>query len=99
KLYGDQYVGGSSSIRDSWEPLRQAGAVARQIFLLAAAAHWKINRELCETERGTVIHLHDKRRLSYGSLVAAATKLKIPKEITLDEKKPLRYIGKSVNSL
>src|SRR5438067_10054077 len=38
--YGDQYVGGSSSIRDSWEPLGQAGAVARKMLIGAAAMHW-----------------------------------------------------------
>jgi isoquinoline 1-oxidoreductase subunit beta len=98
-LYGNQYVGGSSSIRDSWEPLRQAGAAARTLLLQAAAAHWKINRELCKTERGSVIHLHDKRRLSYGELVSEAAKLPVPKSVEIESQKPARYIGKPQNSL
>ena len=36
-VYGDQYVGGSSSMPGSWAPLRTAGAAAREMLVLAAA--------------------------------------------------------------
>jgi isoquinoline 1-oxidoreductase beta subunit len=33
-------TGGSSSVKDAWEPMREAGATARAM-LVAAAAEWK----------------------------------------------------------
>src|SRR5579864_1948308 len=40
--YGDQYVGGSNSVRGSWLPLRMAGAAAREMLTRAAAAQWSV---------------------------------------------------------
>src|SRR5204862_4167610 len=36
--FGDQSTGGNSSVKDSWTPLRQAGAAARALLIAAAAA-------------------------------------------------------------
>ena len=41
-VYGRQSAGGSRSIPDSWDQLRQAGAVARTMLVAAAAATWKV---------------------------------------------------------
>jgi isoquinoline 1-oxidoreductase beta subunit len=99
KRYGPQYVGGSASIQNSWEPLRQAGAVARQMLIRAAADRWKTNPELCETERGFVIHTRDQHRLSYGSLVTEAAKLPVPKTVPMQIPKAKRYVGKRQTNL
>src|SRR5512139_3890082 len=37
-----QFTGGSSSIRDMYEPLRLAGAAAREMLLQAASREWKV---------------------------------------------------------
>src|SRR5438067_6724716 len=39
-LFGDQTTGGSASVRTSWEPLRKAGASAREMLMSAAAIAW-----------------------------------------------------------
>jgi len=45
--YGDMSTGGSRSIVTSWEPLRKAGAQAREMLIAAAAATWGVGpREL-----------------------------------------------------
>ena len=46
-VYGAPMMGayGSLSIRTSWQPLRQAGAAAREMLVQAAAQQWRsINR-------------------------------------------------------
>src|SRR6476660_4382681 len=46
--YGaNQGVVGSGSIRSSWEPLRRAGASAREVLLQAAAQQWGVDKSLC----------------------------------------------------
>ena len=38
KMLGGQLTGGSTSIRDAWEPVRRAGATARVMLVQAAAS-------------------------------------------------------------
>src|SRR5213079_3281076 len=61
-------TGGSNAIRSSWEPLRKAGARAREMLVTAAAQAWKVDRTTCRAERGAVIHVPTGRRLTYGAL-------------------------------
>jgi isoquinoline 1-oxidoreductase subunit beta len=42
-LLGSQVTGGSTSIREGWTKLRQAGAEARARLLAAAANQWKVD--------------------------------------------------------
>src|SRR5213592_4066113 len=44
-------TGGSTAIRTSWEPLRKAGAVAREMLISAAAATWGVERATCHAEQ------------------------------------------------
>ena len=37
-LFGDQTTGGSASVRTTWDPMRKAGAQAREMLISAAAA-------------------------------------------------------------
>src|SRR6266705_4127841 len=71
-------TGGSNAIRSSWEPLRAAGAAAREMLVTAAAEAWNVDRATCRAERGTVVHGPSGRRLSYGKLAAKAAKLPVP---------------------
>ena len=36
-FFGDQTTGGSASIRTTWDPMRKAGAIAREMLISAAA--------------------------------------------------------------
>src|SRR5713101_1487520 len=77
-LYGDQSTGGSASVRSTWDPMRKAGAAAREMLTSAAALKWGVGRASCKAENGTVVHLGSNRRLSYGQLVGRAATLPIP---------------------
>src|SRR5947208_12793566 len=86
-------TGGSTAIRTSWEPLRKAGAAAREMLIDAAATTWKVDRAACQAERGAVVHASSKRRLTYGKLVAKAAQLPVPKDPPLKDPKDFRLLG------
>src|SRR5436305_7832708 len=88
-------TGGSTAIRTSWEPLRNAVAAAREMLLDAAASTWDVDRASCRAERGAVVHASSKRRLTYGKLVAKAAKLPPPEssEVALKDPKDFRLLG------
>ena len=92
-------TGGSTAIRTSWEPLRKAGAAAREMLLDAAASTWKVDRAACRAERGAVVHAPSKRRLTYGKLVATAAQLPVPKDPPLKDAKDFRLLGTRVPRL
>ncbi len=81
KLMGAQVTGGSTSIRDAWDPLRQAGATARTMLVAAAAARWKVPAAECRAQDGHV--LHGARKLSYGTLAADAARQNAPQSVPL----------------
>jgi len=90
---GLQVTGGSSSVRDAWEPLRLAGAAARHLLLQAAAAHWAVPLGELRSANGFV--LHGERRLGYGELAAEAARFSPPAELTLKARKDWQLIGHS----
>jgi CO/xanthine dehydrogenase Mo-binding subunit len=78
-MLGFQATGGSTSTRGSWEILREAGAVARNMLVAAAAERWKVAADTCVVERGVVSHAG--RHLSYGELAEAAATQKVPASV------------------
>ena len=86
-------TGGSTAIRTSWEPLRKAGAAAREMLIDAAASTWKVDRASCRAERGAVVHAPSKRRLTYGKLVAQTAQLPVPKDPPLKDPKDFCLLG------
>lgn len=92
-----QVTGGSSSVRDAWEPLRLAGASARAMLLQAAARRWQLPLEQLRTEGGRV--LAGERSLGYGELAAEAAALTPPTEVALKARADWRLIGKPVPRL
>ncbi|WP_297506729.1 xanthine dehydrogenase family protein molybdopterin-binding subunit [uncultured Caulobacter sp.] len=96
KVYGDQWVGGSTTTPDEWEPSRQAGAVGRAMLIQAAAQKWNVPTEGLVTEPGFVVDPRTKRRAAYGELVEAAAKLAPPdpKTVPLKDPKTYRIVGK-----
>ena len=77
-LFGDQTTGGSASVRTTWDPMRKAGAQAREMLISAAAQQWNVSRESCKAENSAVLHAASGRKLSYGALATAAGKLPVP---------------------
>ncbi len=92
-MLGGQITGGSTSIRDAWTKLREAGATARVLLTSAAASRWKVPVTECTAKDGFVSHESGKR-LSYGELADAAARLPAPTAVALKESTEFTQIGK-----
>ena len=97
-IFGIQATGGSTSVNGHWEPMRKAGAAAREMLVAAAAQSWKVDASECRTEKGSVIHKSGKK-ISYGKLVDAASQQTMPKEPKLKDSSEFKIIGKGVRRL
>lgn len=94
-----QTTGGSTSIRETFAPVRQAGADARAALIGAAAAEWQVSSADCRAEAGKVIHTGSGRSAPYGDLITRAIALPVPKNTPLKPANSLRVLGKSVRRL
>lgn len=94
-VFTRQLAGGSQSIRQGWEPLRMAGATARQMLLTAAAKEWEVPVSELSVENGVIMHTGSDRSLSYGDIAKAAAKVEVPGEVELKENKNFKIIGTS----
>ena len=97
--FGMQGTGGSSSVRSSWDPMRKAGAAARDMLLQAAATQWNVDKSACRTENGVIYHDASKRKVTYGGVASAASKLPVPQDVPLKDPKQYRIIGKPTKRL
>jgi isoquinoline 1-oxidoreductase subunit beta len=88
-------TGGSSSVADAWDPMREAGATARALLVAEAAREWKVPHEQVRTENGMLYHDISKRQAGYGSLAARAA-LGQPQEVKLKDPHSFRLIGTAV---
>jgi isoquinoline 1-oxidoreductase beta subunit len=95
-LFGIQVTGNSNSIRAFWKPLREAGAAARAMLIQAAAQQWKVDPSSCTAADGQVRHTGSGRKLGFGTLTGAASKLAPPKNAPLKDPKNFTLIGKSL---
>ncbi|MGC3946869.1 MAG: molybdopterin-dependent oxidoreductase [Chryseolinea sp.] len=93
--YGLQVSGGSGSVVRAWEPMRKAGAAAREMLVQAAAQTWKTSISLCKADKGRVINITTNEVLTYGQLIAAAAKLDVPQNPILKPASEFRLIGKT----
>jgi isoquinoline 1-oxidoreductase beta subunit len=97
EVLGIQATGGSTSVRDAWEPMRLAGAAARAMLVAAAATRWQVSAADCRTERGRV--LHGERSLGYGELAEEAARQPIPSAPALKDPTKYAVIGSSLARL
>ena len=97
-LFGMQATGGSTAIRGHYEPMRKAGAAAREMLVAAAATQWGVDAASCRTQDGRVMG-PDGKSAGYGELVAAAAKLPVPQNPTLKDAKDFRIIGKGLTRI
>ncbi len=89
--YGDQMTVGSRSMTRYYDPVRRAGAAARQLLVIAAAQKWSVEPRACRTESGVVIHPDGKSRLPYGEIVNAASQLDPAKATGAPLKDPANF--------
>lgn len=69
--FGHQLTGGSTSVREAYEPLRRAAATARTMLVEEAAERWQVRPEDCTARDGQV---HHKKHppLPFGALAEKA---------------------------
>jgi isoquinoline 1-oxidoreductase subunit beta len=95
---GLMFTGGSTSVKDAWAPMREAGAVARAMLVRAAAERWNLDASRLSTRDGFVLH-PDGRRLGYGELAARAAVVGAdiePGDVRLKSPAEFRLIGRPV---
>ncbi|HEX9391022.1 MAG TPA: xanthine dehydrogenase family protein molybdopterin-binding subunit [Usitatibacteraceae bacterium] len=98
KLLGGQLTGGSTSVRDAWTTLREAGAQARMMLISAAAKEWKVPESDCRAQNGQVISKGGKK-LFYGQLAEKAAALPLPKNPPLKSANEFKIVGKAMRRL
>ena len=91
--YGDQGTGGSSSVWESFERLRQIGAAMRVMLIGAAASRWRVPAEQLRAEAGWVIGPRG-RRASFGELAGDAAKQPVPAHVALRPRSAWKLLGK-----
>jgi isoquinoline 1-oxidoreductase beta subunit len=92
-LLGTQMTGASSSVRDAWEKLRKAGAQARTMLVTAAAREWGVPANACRVEEDATIVSPYGKRMRFGEVADAASKLPVPENVTLKDPGQFRLIG------
>ena len=91
-----QATGGSTSLANSWEQLRRAGATARAMLVEAAAQEWSVPAAEITVDRGIVSHPPSGRRATFGELAAKAATLTPPAQVILKDPKDFKLVGKVV---
>ena len=90
--YTRQVAGGSQSIRQGWDALRQTGATAKQMLINAAAARWGVDAAECTASEGIITNAKGET-LGYGEVVNEAAALEIPEDVVLKDPKDYKIIG------
>src|SRR3977135_1680186 len=75
-----QGTGGSTSMANSWDQLRHAGAAARAMLVAAAAQRWKVPASEITVSEGVVSHRSGKHA-TFGELASDAGRQPVPKDV------------------
>ena len=94
KVLNLQVTGGSTSMKDGFIRMREAGASARETLKQAAAERLGIDRAQLKTKNGMVI-APDGSKLSYVELAEAAAGIE-PPQVPLRDPADWRLLGKSL---
>ncbi|WP_423193441.1 molybdopterin cofactor-binding domain-containing protein [Cupriavidus sp. H18C2] len=99
RYFGSMVTGGSTSIRDLWLPMREAGASAREMLCTAAARQWSVPARECVAQAGTVRHVASERSATFGALVTAARDLAHPEHPRLKDAASFTLIGQRIRRI
>ena len=97
--FGLQGTGGSTSIANSYEQLRKAGATARAMLVSAAAAEWNVPASEITVSKGRIKHDASGKESGFGALAAKAATQTPPAEPTLKDPKDFVLIGQELPKL
>jgi isoquinoline 1-oxidoreductase beta subunit len=97
RVYSGQIAGGSTATPTNYMPMRQVGAGARAMLLMAAAKQWNVPQDQLTTSDGKVMHASTNKSIGYGELASAAATMTPPAANTLKLKDPkdFKIIGKT----
>lgn len=90
--YGQQVTGGSTSMKTSYLPMRQAAANAKAVLKQAASKQLSVNAAQLTTDNGAIIA--NGNAIPYGEFVELAATLDVPDDAPLKDKRDFKYIGK-----
>lgn len=91
---GVMMTGASSSLKDLWLPMREAGASARALLVAAAAQKWQVPARECYAGLGRVVHASGQSA-SFGELAQAASLLPLPDHPKLKDPALFSLLGTS----
>lgn len=94
---GLQLTGGSTSVRAFDLPLREAGATARTLLAMAAAARWDVDWRVCEARDNQISHAGN--HIGFGALATEAAMLTPPAQIMLRTDGERQLTGRSLPRL
>ena len=92
--YRSMVTGGSASMRNNFDGMREAGAALREMLRQAAASTWGVALADCIAADAAVSLRDGSRSASYGDLAVAAAKLPVPGDIALKQPGEWRRIGR-----
>ncbi len=95
---GVMMTGGSSSVKDLWLPMRQAGASARAMLVGAAAQSWGVPASEVQVSAGVLTHASGKKA-RFGEMVASAAAQALPTAPTLKTPAQFTLMGKPTRRL
>lgn len=95
---GAMVTGGSSSIKDLWLPMREAGAHARALLVAAAAERWKVPAADITVRDGVVAHAAGQQA-RFGDLAADAARQKAPSALLLKQPQDFRLAGQPLRRI
>src|SRR6202030_2219228 len=82
-----------NATRAAWQPLREAGAIARTMLVSAAAKRWNVDPASCRAQGGEVLHPPTGRRIKYGALAVDAALMPVPQNVALKRPEEFKLIG------
>jgi isoquinoline 1-oxidoreductase beta subunit len=98
-VYGSMSTGGSRSVRGSQEYLRTAGAMTRELLVVAAARRWGVPAGECTAANSVITHVPSGRVLGFGAVAAEAAGLEPPQTVFLKEPDEWQLLGTPVPRL
>lgn len=93
---GVLYTAGSTGVQAYFDPMRRAGAQARDVLLQVAARHWGVDKSALTTEPSLVLAPNGES-LTYGEIVAMGMDdVSVPdaESVVLKDRSEFRIIGK-----
>lgn len=86
-------TGGSSSVADAWQPVREAAATARAALVEAAAREWNVPAAQISIREGQLIGPNGKQA-TFAGMAKAAQGISAPASVTLKPASQYQLIGK-----